>query len=66
MFARMMTGCWSVCGRAGVLAVLASCAHDPAPKAPCHGPWVWINAPAQPAAAGISPKQGARPKDEAK
>jgi hypothetical protein len=49
---RFDAGCWM-----GLTAVLLTgCAHDPAPKARCHGPWVWVNAPVQPApAAGISP-----------
>jgi hypothetical protein len=30
----------------GMLAVLLSaCAHDPAPRARCHGPWVWVTVP---------------------
>jgi hypothetical protein len=35
------TWCWTVF----VPVLLASCAHDPAPKAHCHGPWIWLNEP---------------------
>jgi hypothetical protein len=27
---------------AALMALLGGCAHDPAPKARCHGPWIWI------------------------
>jgi hypothetical protein len=28
---------------AAAMALLGGCAHEPAPKARCHGPWVWVN-----------------------
>jgi hypothetical protein len=39
--------CWM--GWAAVL--LSACAHDPAPKARCHGPWIWLT-PAAGSSAG--------------
>jgi len=30
--------CWIT----GMAVMLSACAHDPAPKARCHGPWVWV------------------------
>jgi hypothetical protein len=44
---------------AALMALLGGCAHDPAPKAGCHGPWIWIT----PGLAGGSvKKQNAAPK----
>jgi hypothetical protein len=33
-------GRWCWLGWSAVM--LSACAHDPAPKARCHGPWVWV------------------------
>ncbi len=44
-------GRWCV---ATLMTLLCGCAHDPAPKARCHGPWTWVNAPAQALTGGVS------------
>lgn len=48
---------WAIAATALVVVILvAGCASDPAPNAPCHGPWVWL--PAAPPAGGQSPGEG--------
>jgi hypothetical protein len=53
------TRCWAAVGSL----LLVGCAHDPAPKAHCHGPWIWLTPAGGTPAVGIPAKQSTRPQD---
>ena len=48
----------------GLVLMLSACAHDPAPKARCHGPWVWLTpaggSSAGPADSALSKRRSSR------
>lgn len=50
------------CWMGGLAVMLSACAHDPAPKARCHGPWVWVTPAAGPADGGPADGKVSKPR----